>query len=351
MIIRIKRESLEQGIIGVLVLFIMISILIGVSFTTNYVIGTPLNITNNTVIARVNVTNTEPNVTAVTVDDEDPTPASEIDLTANSVKIVTCNASVFDFNGWEDINPNATNGTLYIQSVGAAGATDNNHRYRNESCDSCRQATAAESSSPSATAYCDCKFALQYYTNDSSTWECNMTVRDFGGTANPSVEINLTASGVSSTVAVTKLLAINTSTLLDYGNLSVTETSGEIVHNVTNAGNINLNLSLRGYGGDANGENFPAGKNLTMICDFGNISEVNQKYEIGGHKSGVAFADMRNLTNVTVRNTNVTFFARTDDTTFGADRNLTLWRLQIPLSVGGICNGTIIFGAVDGEVI
>ena len=337
--ITIKRKNLEQGITALMVFFVFIAILVGVTFTTGYVLGST-NVTNNTVLARVNVTNTEPNITSVTVASL-PSPSGQIDLVANSVVVVTCNATVFDFNGWQDVN--ATNATFYIQSVGSNSNTDNNTLYVNSSCDSCRQAT--ESANPSNTAYCDCKFALQYYANDSSTWLCNVTVRDKGGTQKSGSEINLTDSEISSTVTVNKLLAINMTTLIDYGNLSVTQTSAEIVQNVTNVGNINLNLSLRGYGSD----NESVGQNLTMICDFGNITFGYQRYALGSDNAGTAFANMRNLTNQTVK-TNFTFPARVDDATFGWDRNTTFWRLQIPLSVGGICNGTIIFGAVDAEV-
>lgn len=333
MIIKIKRNILEQGIIGLLALAAFAWILIGVSFTTNYVFGA--NITNNTVLARVNITNTEPNITFVVVDDDTASPASQIDLTPFGVTVVTCNATIFEYNGVNDINANKTNGTFYIQSIGSLAAPDNNSLYRNESCGRCTQNSATNIS-------CDCRFAVQYYANDSSTWRCNMTITDKGGTQVSGSELNLSSSGVSNTVTINKLLAINTSTLIDYGNLSVTQTSSEIRNNVTNAGNINLNLTLRGYGGT----NESIGQNVTMMCDLGNISFGSQRYMVGN--AGTAFANMVNLTNQTV-NTNFTFPSRVDDANFGADRNSTFWRLQVPLSVGGICNGTIIFGAVDAE--
>jgi hypothetical protein len=57
---------------------------------------------------------------------------------------------------------------------------------------------------------------------------------------------------------------------------------------------------------------------------------------------------MKNLTNQTV-DTNYTLAQRTNDNQDGVreDLNVTFWRLEIPLSVGGLCNGTIIFGAVE----
>ena len=336
-VIKVKKKVLGQLSIFLFAMLIAAAFFLGISFTTNYAIGATINITNNTVLARVNITNTEPNITSVVA-----TP-STIDLIANDFSYVTCNATVFDYNGWQDINANATNATFYIQSVGINGAIDNNHRYVNRSCGSCRQ--AAESANPSTTAYCDCRFALQYYANDSSAWVCNMTVKDKGGTQKSGSEINFTDSDASSTVTVSKLLAINTSTLLDYGNLSVTETSSEITQNVTNVGNVNLNLSLRGYGGTDES----TGNNLSMICDFGNITFGYERYLVGTDQSGTPFSSMRNLTNQTAR-LNFTFPARVDDSSVGWDRNSTFWRLQVPLSVGGICNGTIIFGAVDAEV-
>ena len=100
MIIRIKRKTLEQSLIATFILASLIFIIIGVSFTTNYVTGAT-NVTNVTVIAKLNVTNTEPNITAVTLNDDD-TSTPEIDLTANGVTVVTfhchriiCNAFIF----------------------------------------------------------------------------------------------------------------------------------------------------------------------------------------------------------------------------------------------------------------
>ena len=351
MIIRIKRKTLEQGIIVALLLFAAISALVGVSFTTNYVSGAT-NVTNATIIAKVNVTNTEPNITTIRIDDGTSSPPNEIDLTANGATVVTCNATVFDYNGFEDITgKNKTNATFFINSVGSTAADDNNFHYTNSSCNRCRQATAAEAApkdpTNQRTAICDCKFAVQYYANASSQWTCEFIVQDKGGTQISGLELNLTdTDSNSSGVTVTKLLAIDAPVILNYGNLSVTQTSAEIMHNVTNVGNINLNLSLRGYGGINDSIDHP-GHNLTMICDFGNISIGNQRYTLGSEfADSTSFNSMRDLTNQTVR-TNLTFPRRVDDNNFGADRNSTLWRIQVPLSVGGLCNGTIIFGAVD----
>src|SRR3989344_714342 len=284
MITRIKRRTLENFAIVILSIALVFSVFLGVSFTGDVISAT--NITNVSVLARVNISNTEPNITSIVIDDSLDTPANEIDLIANGLRTVHCNATVFDFNGAGDINASSVNATLYINSVGSQGTTDNNHRYRNESCQRCTAQTAT-------TTQCDCQFALQYYANDSSSWLCNVSLRDLGGSSGT---LPLGDADVSSTpVTVTKLLAINTSTLLDYGNLSVSQTSGEMTHNVTNGGNINLNISLRGFGGTDD----IIGQNVTMICEFGNITIGNQRYYVGS--SGIPFADMITLTNKTVR--------------------------------------------------
>jgi hypothetical protein len=332
----IKKRTLATFLQAVVAVLLLSVLFMGPTLSSDF--AAAVNITNNSVRATVNVTNTEPNITSVVVDDDISVPANQIDLSPMSTKRVYCNATVQDYNGAGDINASSVNATLFISSMGSLGAPDNNHRYVNDSCGSCNSLTAT-------TTICDCSFAVQYYANDSSEWVCNVSLKDNGGTAAIN-RIILSANQSSSTpVTINKLLAINTTSLLDYGNLSVTQTSPEIVHNVTNGGNINLNLSLRGFGGANDSADFP-GYNLTMICDFGNISVGHQRYALGTENSGASYESMNVLLNTT-RPTNFSLPSRIDDTNFGFDRNSTLWRLRVPLSVGGICNGTIIFGALE----
>jgi hypothetical protein len=59
---------------------------------------------------------------------------------------------------------------------------------------------------------------------------------------------------------------------------------------------------------------------------------------------------MINLTNSSVQiNWTTPIPAREDDNAYGNSTNSTYWRLQIPLTVGGTCNGTIEFSAVDAS--
>src|SRR3989338_3294112 len=127
MILKIKRSSLRIGIFSLILLFAVISVFIGVTLTSNYVSGA--NVTNVSVISRLNVTNTAPNVTAVIVDDDSNSPANEIDLVSYTTKRVHCNGTVVDFNGWQDIDADTVNATFFMTSVGHQAADDNNDHY------------------------------------------------------------------------------------------------------------------------------------------------------------------------------------------------------------------------------
>src|SRR3989338_1622860 len=169
--IRIKKQGLGTLMQAIAIFGVLVFIMMGVGMSGYTVFG--VNITNISVIAKVNVTNTEPNITSVTVDDDEGNPASEIDLTANGVTRVTCNATIFDYNGAADINPNKTNATLSIAGIAPTESDDNNFKYTNSSCGVCDTLT-------STTTRCTCTFDLQYYANYSSNWVCNFSVGDNG---------------------------------------------------------------------------------------------------------------------------------------------------------------------------
>ena len=311
---------------------LLLSIFSNSGIVTGLYEGYP-NITNISVLAKVNISNTPPNITSVIVDDQNQTVANQIDLLPATTKTVFCNATIFDFNGAGDIDPAGYNATLFINSIGPSGATDNNFRYRNTTCNHCVNLTAT-------TVNCGCAFAVQYYANYSSSWKCNFSVRDLGGTSGSIFLGDDEVSAASYTI--NQLLAINTSSVLDFGNLSVTQTSPSTVpFNVTNAGNVNFNLTLRGWGGI----NEFSGMNNSMECEFGNISRGNLRYAAGSNFDGIPFDSMTNLTYQANR-TNLTIYQRLNDANHDIDENVTHWRLSIPTGVGGVCNGTIVFGAI-----
>lgn len=321
----ISLASVIIFLIGVYIAFM----LIGVSLMTQSAVAS--NITNQTVIARVNISNTEPNLNDVTI--ESPLDSDgNIDLTAGGTTTVICNGSFSDQNGFDDIE--GVNATLFFNSVGSNAADDNNTHYTNRSCLSsgatCTQITGEQNNGT-----CLCQFVVQYFANPGN-WVCNMTINDSG---------SLVAATSSELTNLNEILGIGVETAsLNFGNLSVSQTSAPIRENITNFGNIPINVTVRGFGGD----NETIGENLSMICDsaansLANITFGNMKFDT---KNETAFDSMVNITNQT-RKINVTIPQRLTDNSYGNSSNSTFWRLKIPLGAAGVCNGTIIFGAID----
>ena len=53
----------------------------------------------------------------------------------------------------------------------------------------------------------------------------------------------------------------------------------------------------------------------------------------------------KEITNISTMIDDFTLPVRTNDTAYGKDTNETYWMIEVPLSVGGYCNGTIVFTA------
>ena len=315
-----RYETIAAVVIGVVCLALAI---LGVSMVTSDVIGA--NITNTTVIARVYVWNTEPNITLVTIS---PSP---IDLTPGNTTTVSCTAYVWDYNGWGDVN--FTNATFYHLGT-SNGADDNNNHYTN-STGTCTQGGSSTNAS------CTASFQVWYYANNG-TWICNMSISDKGGNATQRIYHFNSTNNAS--VIINPTIALTTPNEIDYGNLSVTEISNQIATNVTNWGNIPINISVRGYGGT--NESLPNVGNLSMICGYGNITVGYERYS---PNISAAYSDMINLTNNITQVPNFNLPVRSNDSNYGSDTNSTYWRLQIPLTIGGYCNGTIVFSAVQNS--
>lgn len=268
---------------------------------------------------KVNVTNTEPNVTFV---DITPRP---IVLTANGTSTIICNATIFEYNGVDDIN--LTNATLYdADETTTGGADDNNNHYTNSTCG---PSNCAAVGSSAVNFSCECGFSVKYYANNGTNWKCNFTVKD---------DYNLTSSK-ENTTTLDGLIALYTPDEIDYGNLSVSQTSEDKELNVTNVGNIDINISVRAY---ANATGI-ANENLSMNCDFGYIFDYYQRWAIVG---GTPWAQMKNVSNISTM-INLTIPQKTEDNVQSNGANATFWKLQIPYTIGGMCNGSLEFIAVD----
>ena len=305
-----KNVSWEVAAIFVFLLAFALSLTLG-SYNVD-------GATNDTIFAKVNVTNTEPTLYSVVVD-----PGS-IDLTPGNTTKVNCTGEIYDINGWDDII--IVNATLYDSTYGDGITFDNNYRYVNATCNSSCTSLSTTNAS------CTCTFNVEYYANNG-TWQCNMTAADSGG---------LVSTRNSTLYNINTVIGIDVPAEIDFGNLSVTETSSQIVANVTNLGNVPINISLRAFGG-TNESEIDAG-NYSMICAYGNITTGYQRYSIN---SSVAYSAMDNVTNTS---TEVQVFkvpVRTDDNNYGNTTNATYWRLQIPSEISGFCNGTIVYTASE----
>lgn len=321
----ITRATLRTILDVSLLATLLFALFLGVSITADFVAAG--NVTNATAITTVNVSNTFPVLYKVKIDH--PLDSSgNVDLQAGNATTVICNGSASDFNGFDDIV--AVNATLYLDGF-SSGPVDNNSFYLNSSCGTCEQVTGEPDN-----ATCLCQFAVQYYA-EPGNWICNMTILDSG---------TLTSINSSPQTTFNEILGISISVpTIDYGNLSVTETSLPIHENITNIGNIPMNMTLRGFGGTVQPD--PT-NNLTMICDPSvsarNITINEQRVSISNE---TAYADMVNLTNETQLFPDLTIPKRRDNNDLHNSTNVTYWKLLVPLGTAGRCNGSIVFGAID----
>ena len=129
--------------------------------------------------------------------------------------------------------------------------------YTNNTCTITQEGTYTD--------WINCSFNVWYYANPG-TWNCTINVTD-----------TLYKSGYGSDIFnISSLLALGLPDFIYYGLVNALDVSGENVSNVTNYGNVKVNLSLSGYGFRLNDGN-------AMNCTIGaikNISIANEKYNL-----------------------------------------------------------------------
>jgi len=285
---------------------------------------------NASVTTKAYVWNTEPSLYEVSV-----TP-SVVTLNPGSQTVVNCTGKFWDYNGWGDVAENGSISAVLYDSTSSSGASDDkNFHYTNASCTQCETISSTNGT-------CSCLFGVEYFANND-TWTCNMTIYDGGGWASERErDFNDSMTG---TATIDPLIALSVgSAEIDFGNLSVTETSSEKVENITNFGNRDMNISVYGYGADDES----LYNNLSMVCQLGTISADYERYSLN---AGVSWDSMTPLTNASTIISDLEIIQRTNDTqvVLGEDVNTTFWKIKIPLSVGGSCNGTIVFSASDAD--
>ncbi|MBN1503290.1 hypothetical protein JW930_07160 [Candidatus Woesearchaeota archaeon] len=240
-----------------------------------------------------------------------------IDLFAASARTIICNGTIFDEDGYPDIaNVNAT---LFNIDYGSyhEDSDNNSIHYTDTSCTIYNQVGNM--------ADFNCSFDVVYYALNGS-WVCNVTVGDLINASNSS-EVYAT---------VNELLAIGADpSFINYGDLGITEESPmDLIVNITNYGNILLDLELYGYAIDDN-------DGLAMNCTKSNISVDWERFDLD---SGTDYALMTALQNKSSPNSiNFNLPPRTE---IQESAKETYWKLKIPELTGGICNGKIVFTAV-----
>jgi hypothetical protein len=274
--------------------------------------------------------NSPPNISFIIVDDDITSPIREIDLLPATTKTITCEGILSDADGENDIR-NAT-AVFYDANLSTyTGSDDNNEHYTNNSC------YLDTNYGNENQSYANCSFSVWYYAN-TNTWNCTLKATD-----------NLSSQYTKTNrTFINSLLAIDLDSPLNFGTINVTNVSDEKVANVTNYGNVRINLSLSGYARTA-------GDNLSMNCTSGTIKNISigyEKYNLTDPTPGVLNLQMFEsyYTNLTSSPTRKEFNLNYRQSDIANDASkLSYWRIYIPDGgIAGSCSGKIIFGASVG---
>jgi hypothetical protein len=315
-------------------IFVLLAVLLGLYFYKDLpsVIGWGAgpNYKNVSVRTTVNVTDSYPEIVNITCNNR-----TSITLNAGTTQSVVCIVQIMDFNGGNTINGtmgSGVNATFYYYLNQSSNPNDNNVHYTNSTC----------SQNGSANGYLvnwSCAFDVWYYANNG-TWRLNATVTDThnwyyrGG-------LNFTVWGVGN-ATINSLYALNVTSLIDYGQLAVGDTSAPVTANVTNFGNMNINVTVFGYGNDTDSV---SNRNLAMACEQRNISISNERYSLSSATAYDAMTMLAGVSTPAPQISGLTIMQQTNDSQQVI--NSTYWRLYVNVSTNpfGICNGTVVFSA------
>lgn len=302
----------ENKIFMILFVFFLVFLIFKGIPVTSWGPGT--NYKNYSVHTTVNVTNAYPEIINISCNS-----GQSVILTAGTTKTINCTVKIRDYNGWNDIN--YVNGTFYYYLNVSSDPDDNNVHYTNTSC-------SQTSNDGQYIVNWTCSFDAWYYANNGS-WRVNATANDSYATKDNDY----------GNASISALLALNVTSLIDFGNLAVTETSPSAVQaNVTNLGNVPMNVSVYGYGGNSE----VAGAGYAMLCEQRNITISNERYDLN---SATSYDSMIPLTVSYASVSGLKIIKQTQPGAYMV--NSTYWRLHVNLTNNpfGICNGTVVFSA------
>jgi hypothetical protein len=310
-----KKINLVNAVQLILLTSLLLVILAIVPFSNaeNIIYG---NYRNVSVRTYVNITNAKPEVLSLFIYQDTNITLRNITLSAGSIRTVNCNATIRDWNGYTDIV--GVNGTLWDSANSEYNTTDNNNtHYTNANCTSL-------SNGVNYTVNYICNFSVYYYANNG-TWVCNVTAID---------TFNKTGYKANTTVFY-PVYALNLTNGIDYGNVAAEDYSVNRTANITNFGNMAINISVEGYGA-------VRGDGLAMNCSLGgNISVSNERFAI----SDLAWGSMTALTGSSQSLAGLTIIKQTDPVVQMI--NTTYWQLYLDSkgNPGGNCSGYVLFSA------
>ncbi|MBU1198416.1 MAG: hypothetical protein KKF46_03870 [Nanoarchaeota archaeon] len=306
-----RSNSRKITLIGILIVLFLLYLYYIVPSVISW--GPSNNYENVTVKTTVNVTQSYPEILNIACVN-----SSGITLNAGTSTSVNCSIDIRDFNGGDTINN--TNGTFYYYLNASSDPDDNNTHYTNATC--------TEDANDGFFANWTCFFDVMYYANNG-TWVANFTVMD---------NHNFTDNG-NTTAIIYELFALNVTGVIDFGNMAVGDTTGTPVPaNITNFGNMDINVSIYGFGG----EDDVAYAGLAMVCDQRNISLSNERFAIN---DTATYAEMYQVTGAATPIPGLLVLQQTSETVQVI--NTTYWRLHVNQTTNpfGVCNGTVIFSA------
>jgi len=257
---------------------------------------------NFTIDTALEVTDMAPSVSGVVMIDP-------IDLYAGSNRTLSCNATIIDMNGLLGVTTNAT----FFHSTSDADAVDaEKTHYSNTSC-GCSVLS-------NITQNCICSFDVMYLAKNG-TWTCNVSATDGGQTGSSSLN-----------VTVNELYAINVTDGIDYGSLEANDISNNVTANITNLGNVELQVNLSAYGSTLS-------DSLSFVCPEG--SDIPVSYERVAPNATALYSEKIAMTGSTQSLPGFALSAA--DNSSNASLGVTYWQVQAPASTTGVCTGKVVF--------
>jgi hypothetical protein len=272
--------------------------------------------TGGSIARNISIVSAYINITSIIVDDTSYALMNQIDLVAGSTQLVYCNMTIRAPGVYTDIL--GVNATFFSSTTTIDAADNNRTHYSNSSC--------TFLTGGGDTADYQCAFNVWHFAING-TWNCTSFAWDSVSTSNN-----------SDNTTVNQLFALNISTeLIDYANLQPNATSSNVTVNISNVGNMPMNISVYGFGGDDN----TTGAGLSMICQINNISVSFEKFSTN------ATANYDSKTSLLSSEVDLGLTIPAKDASDDVRVNSTYWQFMVPPEshTFGQCNGSVVFVA------